>query len=446
MKQTGQDILDSLDQTQRRTVIESIEAGMGRDKASDLLSKMLGVPVSTRQAAKVCKEVRGNNGGGKSLIISGETGEANSGWMSITDEQVTDEWLISRAWLLDPDEWEIVPGTLKVSFLGSISATKHRRNYRASVRRIRSAMKDKELAELISARKPISATKQPVIDGSLVVCLADMQAGKKESGGSLALQVRFDQVLDNLAKYLDDLAKLERLPSRAVLLGLGDLVESCVVPGMGMSNSPFTCDINQRQQMRLATRLTDSLLDYLSQRFTEVLVAAIPGNHGERRGNGGRGYTTPGDNYDVEIFDNLRFAYEKNPGRYSHVSWQIPADEMSIVVETSGTHIGIAHGHQMGSGATAEIKALSWWKNRCFSRYGDFDMVDVLVTGHYHHHRYADLGRGRVWMQAPAMEGSASSEWFAERGGPTGSTQGLLVFTTANGRVYDNHIIPAEYS
>ncbi|HEY9507585.1 MAG TPA: hypothetical protein VIQ27_16585, partial [Gemmatimonadales bacterium] len=116
--------------------------------------------------------------------------------------------------------------------------------------------------------------------------------------------------------------------------------------------------------------------------------------------------TNPGDNDDVAAFEAVREAFDRagTPG----LEWVIPDEELSIQLELGGVKVGMTHGHMFRTGATAQKKAVEWWKNQEFGLQ-PVAGSDVLLSGHFHHFSAVTYGC-RTAIQAPAMD--PGSQWF----------------------------------
>lgn len=363
-----------------------------------------------------------------------------------------DDVFLIEGWGLNPDEWEIVRGTLRVNRWQSMGAGGEQawqKQFKAQLRRRSKSLIDyRELEKIISKRGPLAAAgaknKKTDFETAFVLPIADLQAGKKESGGSHALVERWMLMLKNLTLHLEELREIGRLPKMAFVPFMGDLIETCVAPGQGMSNTVWTCDLNQREQERLALRLSEQMLDIVAENFEKVLVSCVPGNHGERRAGNGNKLTSDGDNYDITIVEWLAAMYGKNPERYSHMSFVLPNDERTMTFDVAGSVITIAHGDQFRGGANAAAKSEKWWKDVSWTGFTGARDANILISAHYHHFSCVDHGNFKTWIQCPAMEGSRSSKWFSESGGATGSRQGVLCFITSEGRISRMEVLDGE--
>ena len=258
---------------------------------------------------------------------------------------------------------------------------------------------------------------------ALVCCLADWQAGKSEGGGHEALIERVEELKVALPERVRQLKAAGRPIDRLFVVTMGDLVEGCG----GSQHYPmqdFSVELDRRQQVKLVRRLLLDLLTDWAGLAPQIVVGAVPGNHGELR-VGKRAVTTFEDNDDVAVVEMVSEILQANDHSYGHVRFAIPDGDMTITLEVvPGQVVGFAHGHQARKGATPMQKLELWWAGKQRARHPIGD-ADVLVSAHYHHLQLVQDGP-RTWMQCPALDGG--SRWFEEAGGSS-TRCGTLTFT-----------------
>lgn len=104
---------------------------------------------------------------------------------------------------------------------------------------------------------------------------------------------------------------------------------------------------------------------------------------------------------------------------------QVPEPYMeSLYFQTSGTDIGVVHGHQAGS----PDRIGDWWKGQSHGRM-PVSEARILIAGHFHSLRVQQSGDARWIMVGPASD--RGSSWFTNAKGEQ-SESGMLSFTTAN--------------
>jgi len=270
---------------------------------------------------------------------------------------------------------------------------------------------DKELKRLISGakrKKPVDQ-KKTKNKKAFVICMSDWQVGKEGSEEmlkryyaslvSIKLQIRHLK-----HKYKEDLDKL-------IIVGLGDLVESC---SGHYAMQTFTTVLDERQQKTVARQMLLDAFNTFSKDFNEVLGLCALGNHGEKR-IGNKAYTTFGDNKDGELFDEVAQILKADPSK-KHVKFTIPDQSLAYSVEVlPGTVLTIAHGHQARRGTTPAGRVENWF-NKMASKpsKGGFYSTSVLLVGHYHHHWSKETDR-RLLLGANTIDNG--SQYFEESGG-----------------------------
>ena len=302
--------------------------------------------------------------------------------------------------------------------------------YRATVKPLRASVSADVDALVGRVRKAVRAQQRAPegVERTLLVCLADWQAGKGADAGDGVTQLveRIVTLEGAVAQRVKELKRAGRPVSQLAVIGLGDLVEAC---DGHYAMQTFQTELDNREQMRLVRRMLVELVTAWSKLTPEMVVGCVPGNHGQRRRNG-KAYTNFGDNADVEVFETLREILTQNAEAFGHIRWAVPDQEQTITLDLSGTVVGFAHGHQFRSGSGPQGKALGWWKEMAMNRSAIGD-ADVLVSGHFHHLQVHAEGveaspKGRTWLQCPALD--CGSTWWEHQGGaPT--QQGTLTLT-----------------
>ncbi len=303
--------------------------------------------------------------------------------------------------------------------------------FKAKIRRRRQAEDLSGLVAEIKRHKPVRQ-RQATTDGAwLMVCLADWQMGKRDQGGSDGVVRRVLELHDSVANRVSVLRKAGIPVNGIVVAGLGDIVEGC--SGF-YPNQPNQIDLDRREQTTIVRRLLLKLIRTWSGLVPEMIVAAVPGNHGENRNSNGTFDTIPDkDNDDLAVFEQVAEILAENPDRYGHVRFVIPNGEASITLDVNGLIVGVAHGHKAGTGGPGVMAKLwRWWQEMTHGMHPIGD-APLLVTGHFHHLILHQQGP-RTHIQCPALEGG--SDWYAKKHGYA-TQPGTLTFTvTAAG--WDN--------
>lgn len=305
-------------------------------------------------------------------------------------------------WGLDPADVEVVEPVERRSWDAAVGAGEVRRmNYfKAKVRRrARGSQVDvDELVREIKRHKPAKAV--PTGDRALVVCLTDWQLGKPDGDGTAGTVARVLASIDAVTARAKELRRTGRSLGSLYVVGLGDLIEGC--EGHYAMQS-FGVELNLVEQVRVVRRLLVKALSAWAPLFEQVVVACVPGNHGENRKDG-KAYTDWSDNHDVAVFEQAAAVLEANPDVYGHVSFVFPRRaDLTVTLDVAGTTVALAHGHQFRAG-----KAMDWWAKQAHGMQPAGDAT-LLLAGHLHH-LHVEQGGAKTFMQAPALDGG--SDWW----------------------------------
>lgn len=278
-----------------------------------------------------------------------------------------------------------------------------------------------EIIQVVQEAEPV-VPPDPTDNGySLVVALADMQVGKTGSrGGTEELISRIWEKLEALEDHILDVQ-----PDTVYLFDVGDCIE-------GFENTAsqmHTNDLSFPEQLRVARRILTECVVRIAQHAPQVVVSAVPSNHGRwRRGKDALGH--PKDDFGLENLTAVADACDLAPEKYGHVSFVVPETwQESMAFDLHGTIVGVAHGHQSNRPDGIPL----WWARQTHGGQPVAD-ADILLTGHFHHLRVQATGhnpvakRSKWWFQAPTMDNG--SDWYRLKGGDD-SDPGLLCFTVS---------------
>jgi predicted phosphodiesterase len=326
----------------------------------------------------------------------------------------------------DPELYEVIE-PVKISSWDANAGegeTKRLYSYKVGVRAKRTTQyRDEDYKDLVNLIKKHRPMTEKVKGGSstFVVCLSDWQLGKADGDGTDGTIRRILTMIDNVTERIRELQRSGRKMNTLVIAGIGDMVENC---GGHYATQTFTVQLNRRQQMRVLRRLLTKAVTTWSKMFNEVVVLAVPGNHGENRNAAGKSFTTRGDNDDVAVFEMVAEILAANEEAYGHVNFLIPEDEVYMMVKVADSYIGFTHGHITSGGSDPQKKIKEWWKSQTFNG-SPIGHANILVTGHYHHFSVIEHDDSKIHMQCPTMDGG--SEWFEDLTG-TSSRTGTLTF------------------
>lgn len=321
-----------------------------------------------------------------------------------------------RGWDMDPAEWMIV-GDVQVRRWQRYDG-EWLRYFRATLARRRAGVERADVDRLCRdamRRKPNRPKPRLATHRALVVCLNDWQIGKGEGDGSEGIVRRVRNQIGALGSLVADLE-----PDVVALLNVGDLTER--VSGH-YASQPFTCDLDEREQQRVARRLLFHAVETVAPLVPSVLVTAVPCNHGENRGPVGKAQTRPSDNLSLSLTETVEEACQQNPDAYGHVRFQYAPDYV-CVSELAGLTLASTHGHQFDRGGGDPMrKAEEWWRDQIMGTQ-HVAAADMLVTAHKHHCQVSER-LFRPVVIAPANDGG-SLWWTASTG--QSSAPGMLTF------------------
>ena len=333
---------------------------------------------------------------------------------------------IIRDWQFDPDVMEIIDGSIELigwdSPIKGTDTAQRLRRYKARFRQ-RTNRGDRvdidALCKMIVKRKPRKLATVTDPERALIVLASDWQVGKGEGDGTNGTVDRICASMDRVVARIRELKRVGRPVDVVYLVGLGDLVEQC---SGHYPSQQFTTDLTRREQMRVVRRLLLQFVDAIAGCDVGVVLTGVAGNHGENRNGVGKAYTTPDDNDDLAVIEQVAEILDSNPARYGHVSTFLPS-ELSMCLDVAGVPVGFAHGHQAGSGVNPQAKIEKWWTGQVMGMQAVAD-ARILNTSHYHHLLISE-STGRTHMQAPAMD--PGSQWWTSATGQS-SPAGMLTY------------------
>ncbi|MFE2104283.1 hypothetical protein ACFXAF_00155 [Kitasatospora sp. NPDC059463] len=383
---------------------------------TDLLDELLSKPVGPAVAPR-----SGPADFTRQIEVSGDAAEITvQGAADTVTEDSAAAYLRTQG--LDPadwqatgfrsSEWTLPNGELGVSTRFSFSRTKSAEGERPPL---------DELLAAVETYRPWVPHALTGGDHTYVIALGDMQFGKVDGDGPAGTLQRTIDCLNRAADLLE--LYRGRFSIGHVHIGwLGDHVEG--FQSQGGANA-WRTQLTLSEQIRLTRRvMLHALLTYapLAERVT---MAAVPGNHGEAVRFGGKGVTRYDDSHDTESLIAVKDAAALAPEKFRHVEFFVPdTDELTVVVDCSGTTVAHAHGHQWRAG-----KHFDWWKGQAFNKHSAMHQADLLLAGHLHH-EHVDTDGPRTFLQPPAME--SESTWWRHAKGTTGAP-GLMVAITKDG-------------
>lgn len=284
-----------------------------------------------------------------------------------------------------------------------------------------------ELLAAIDSTPVVTAPEVLVSTGggwTLIVAIGDMQFGKTDGDGIKGTLARTIACLDKARDRFLELRRQGYEINHVHIAWLGDHIEGFESQG---GANVWRTQLTLSEQIRLTRRVMLHALLIFSPLVQRLTMVAVPGNHGETTRFAGKGVTRYDDSHDTESLIAVSDAAALNPERFGHVEFYVPeSDEMTVVVECSGTIVAHAHGHQWSPG-----KHFTWWKGQAFNKASAMHMADVLLSGHLHH-EHIEADGPRTFLGTSSME--SESTWFRHRTGTAGAP-GLILGLTRNGQI-----------
>ena len=252
--------------------------------------------------------------------------------------------------------------------------------------------------------------------GWRTIMLSDTHIGKSEEDGGVS-DILVQRWRDSVDRALED------GPFEGINLVFGgDLVEGYVSQhGKNIGG----CDLTLTEQIRVASHLVSDTVQKCLEAASEVIVAAIPGNHGESTRVSNVSMT---DSHDLQIVNSVQQALEL-ARLDDRVSFYYPEPNTGDVTYAAGDlTYTVVHGHRFSGGPVNGAER--WWSGQ-ITNDRPAAAADVLLLGHFHGMRAWSWTARRWIMCAPALE--TESRWFANSTGATGNP-GVLVFDDVDGK------------
>ncbi|OFT36218.1 hypothetical protein HMPREF3166_01470 [Corynebacterium sp. HMSC08A12] len=248
------------------------------------------------------------------------------------------------------------------------------------------------------------------------IMLSDQHIGKskQDGGGADVLIERWKRSVTNA---------LADGPFEGINLVFGgDTIEGYVSQG---GKNIAGCDMTLSEQIRVASHLVIETIQQCIQAANHVVVATVPGNHGETTRVSNVSMT---DSHDIQVVSAAQQAIEL-AGLGETVDFYYPQEGTGDVTYAAGdTTFTVVHGHRFSGGAVKGAE--TWWSGQ-ITNDRPAAASDVLLFGHFHGFRAWSYTARRWILSAPALE--TQSTWVANSFGGS-STPGALVFDIRDGK------------
>lgn len=272
-------------------------------------------------------------------------------------------------------------------------------------------------------QEPILPKPTKVSDASTkIVCLADLQVGKRQSGGGTEDTVR---LVRRAIKDIADDIRFRGPYKRIILADVGDSTEGF----WNVASQAQTNDLSLTDQIRVVQRLYAEALQALAPLCSSLYYVAVPSNHCAVRTGPGKNSraNAPDDDFGIMISKNIEDIVEDRPG-FEHVQFFRPEkwEEAVTVDAADGTRIGFTHGHLAGQ----QSKVPSWFRDLAFGRRSGLYDARILVHGHWHNFAVSQAGDARWIISCPSAD--RGSDWWTNLSGDS-TKPAILTFEAQGG-------------
>ena len=257
---------------------------------------------------------------------------------------------------------------------------------------------------------------------TLIVCMADFQVGKAQSGGGTEDTVRLvRRAVADIAHDIENVGGYERI----ILADVGDSTEGF----WNVASQAQTNDLSLTDQIRVVQRLYAEALQALAPLCSSLYYVAVPSNHCAVRTGPGKNSraNAPDDDFGIMISKNIEDIVADRSG-FEHVTFHRPEkwEEAVTVDAADGTRIGFTHGHLAGS----QSKVPGWFRDLAFGRRSGLYDARILVHGHWHNFAVSQAGDARWIISCPSAD--RGSDWWTNISGDS-TRPAILTFEARDG-------------
>lgn len=257
---------------------------------------------------------------------------------------------------------------------------------------------------------------------TLIVCMADYQVGKRQSGGGTEDTVR---LVRRAIKDIADDVLLAGGYERIILADVGDSTEGF----WNVASQAQTNDLSLTDQIRTVQRLYAEALKTFAPLCESLYYVAVPSNHCAVRVGPGKNSraNAPDDDFGIMVSKNIEDIVEDREG-FEHVEFFRPEkwEEAVTVDAADGTRIGFTHGHLAGS----QSKVPGWFRDLAFGRRSGLYDARILVHGHWHNFAVSQVGDARWIISCPSAD--RGSDWWTNVSGDS-TKPAILTFEARDG-------------
>lgn len=249
-----------------------------------------------------------------------------------------------------------------------------------------------------------------------------IQIGDTHIGKSVLDGAGSDLLVDRWKESVTNALNLSRIKG-IHLAFMGDLIEGeNSQGGKNIANN----DLTLTESLRVARHLVSWTIQEALKCASEVVVSAVPGNHGDTTRLQNRPLT---DSHDIDIVSAVQQAFELSPHK-DRITWYYPEEGTGhLVYEVDGTIFASTHGHLFkGMLKGAE----NWWSGMSVSG-APAGAAHILMAAHYHSPLVSNYTRNKWICFGAALEDK--STWLNEQSGAS-SRPGMLTYLTDGGTPY----------
>lgn len=370
-------------------------------------------PIDNYTVAPLLGVVKPPKGWEPKVEFDGDSGSVTT--TPQTDDKISDFSQILDEFGIDSEEFEI-DGSAKISKWQAAGSGQWLTSYKFNIKRKSHSVDISDLIKLVQDVKP----QTPVTTGdyTFVFAAGDLQLGKSDGDG---VEGTIRRYRESLQKAVNKVHEHKDQIGTILVSFVGDCIEGMV--SQGGRNARRTV-LSTTQQVNLLRQLMIETVKAFAPLTGELIVVSVPGNHDEAQREP---VSTDGsDSWAVDALRAVSQGLAFNPEAFGHVICEeVAFDELTKVVEVSGTKIGHAHGHQWKKG-----KHWDWWSGQHWGGHAVGE-ADILLCGHFHTGMYEQENYKHI-IRTPAFE--QESTYFRHMTGKIGNPS-AVTFLTKNGKL-----------
>jgi len=261
-------------------------------------------------------------------------------------------------------------------------------------------------------KKKIRPYKQKPNSADLcrVFLYTDPQIGKVDSRNGIETGTK--DYIERMRKIRLEIEQdfVNRPVEHSVMADGGDGIESV----NQQKSQLFTSDISEPKAVEIYAIETHKLIELFRKNVVgDVSHMATPSNH-NRWGGARNQLGRIGDDWGMTNQNIVKLSTDAAGWDITYIAPNSLWDDITYL-NVMGHEIALYHGDQARSGVAGMA---NYVKSKTAT--GDFNNTELLLSGHYHHLLFTEMGTtvngvNRMWLQGPALD--AGSSWYARKGG-----------------------------